>query len=132
MNNEEFFNTDEIMIQAGARLRSVRESLKMSQTQFAAILKVSQSKVAQCEIGAIMIQSDVLVMLYKTAGINPLWILLGEGDRSTKKKPATNSTNFDAEVDRSILKMQTLQMKEVIRRVKELEIEVLLLKNSEK
>ena len=129
---EEFFNTGETMIIAGARLRSIRDSLKMSQTQFATLLKVSQSKIAQSEGGGIMIQSDILTMLYSTLNINPLWTLTGEGDRLFKRKPGTSLINFEAEVDRSILKMLTLQMKEVLRRVKELEIEVLLLKNGNK
>jgi len=124
------FNLSEEMVLIGARLRSIRNNLKMSQTQFATIAKVSQSKIAQCEIGSILVQSDVLLEIYRALGISPLWILLGEGERTATKKINNNPTNFEEEVIRSVSKMHTLQLKEITRRVKELEIEVLLLKNN--
>jgi len=131
MKQDENFSMAESMVVIGARLRSIRDSLKMSQTQFSKIVKASQSKIAQCEIGSILVQSDVLLELYRSLGISPLWVLMGEGERTVNKKTNNNPTNFEAEVDRSILKMHTLQVKELVRRVKELEIDVLLLKNGQ-
>jgi len=123
------FNLQESMVVIGARLRSVRESLKMTQTQFSKIVKASQSKIAQCEIGSILVQSDVLVELYQSQKISPLWILMGEGERKLNIQTNNKPINFEAEVDRTFIKMHTLQMKEMLRRLKDLEIEVLLLKN---
>lgn len=129
MKNEGEFSIEQEMPKMGARLKVARQSLKMSQQEFATTMGISQSRIAQCELGKMLIPTELLVELYRKAKKDPLWILMGIDLRPAKEGVVTNLTNFEIEVDRALLQMHTLQMKEMLRRVKELEIEVKLLKN---
>lgn len=68
----------------GERLKAVREKylmpgIKLSATQIAGILGSSNDKISNYERGISGIPNHILVGLYNS-GINPVYLLTGEGD----------------------------------------------------
>ncbi len=73
---------DKIGIEIGRRLREIRvnifnEGVKLSASQFAQLLNVSQDKIRNYENGRSGVPPELLVKLYRK-GINPVFILTGE------------------------------------------------------
>jgi transcriptional regulator with XRE-family HTH domain len=63
------------------RLKLLRHTLDMTQSQFAEIMGITQSTYAYIEKGhRASITLDQLLILNKKLDINPNWVLLGEGD----------------------------------------------------
>ena len=63
------------------RLKLLRHTLDMTQSQFAEVMGITQSTYAYIEKGhRASITLDQLLILNKKLDINPNWILLGEGD----------------------------------------------------
>jgi transcriptional regulator with XRE-family HTH domain len=64
-----------------ARLKLLRHTLDMTQSQFAKIMGITQSTYAYIEKGhRASITLDQLLILNEALGINPNWILLGHGE----------------------------------------------------
>lgn len=61
----------------GERIKSAREELKMTQTQFAQLLKTSQTTVAKYEHGEQIPRADVLAAISKATGKSADWLLFG-------------------------------------------------------
>ena len=63
------------------RLKLLRHTLDMTQSQFAEIMGITQSTYAYIEKGhRASITLDQLLILHDKLDINPNWVLLGEGD----------------------------------------------------
>lgn len=63
------------------RLKLLRHTLDMTQSQFAEIMGITQSTYAYIEKGhRASITLDQLLILHNKLDINPNWVLLGEGD----------------------------------------------------
>lgn len=76
--NRRLVQTDESSNQAiGARIRMVRGT--RSRREFAKQLKTSQSALNRYENGQREVGARVFVAVCRTHGINPRWLLLGEG-----------------------------------------------------
>jgi transcriptional regulator with XRE-family HTH domain len=82
----------------GQRLRFVRsifnEGKKLSTEQFAHLLGESRDNIANYEHARASVPARVLIELYKR-GINPTWVLTGDGDVFTnnlqgKQRPQAN------------------------------------------
>lgn len=73
----------ELNIEAGKRLRKVRDvfhdGVKLSADQFAFILDETGDRIRNYELGRASISIRLLLSLYKR-GINPTYIITGEGD----------------------------------------------------
>lgn len=63
----------------GRRIRKVRESRELTQTDVAQILGMNRSNLSRMEIGEVMPTADTLVKLRKFLGISSDWLLTGEG-----------------------------------------------------
>jgi transcriptional regulator with XRE-family HTH domain len=75
---------EQLLTKMGERLKSVREKylmpgVKLSATQIAAILGSTNDKISNYERGISGIPNHILVALYHS-GINPVYLLTGEGD----------------------------------------------------
>ncbi|MDC1068023.1 helix-turn-helix transcriptional regulator [Candidatus Kapabacteria bacterium] len=68
---------------SGNRLKNIREIFnegsKLSANQFAFLLDESADRIRNCELGRTSISIDILKKLYER-GINPSYIITGEGD----------------------------------------------------
>lgn len=63
------------------RLKLLRHTLEMTQSQFAEIMGITQSTYAYIEKGhRASITLDQLLILHDKLDINPNWVLLGEGN----------------------------------------------------
>ena len=63
------------------RLKLLRHTLEMTQSQFAEIMGITQSTYAYIEKGhRASITLDQLLILHDKLDINPNWVLLGAGD----------------------------------------------------
>lgn len=63
-----------------SRLKQVRESLKMSQTQMSKLLSIGQSTLSQLETGNSSPSFEVLNKLAERADVNLNWLVTGSGD----------------------------------------------------
>lgn len=70
----------------GERIKSAREELKMTQTQFAQLLKTSQTTVAKYEHGEQIPRADVLATISKATGKSADWLLFGNESSINKDK----------------------------------------------
>ena len=75
----------------GERIKSAREELKMTQAQFAQLLKTSQTTVAKYEHGEQIPRADVLAAISKATGKSADWLLFGEQQHS-EDTPQINGT----------------------------------------
>lgn len=66
------------------RLKRVRKALGLSQVQMAAALGIGQSTYCQFETGVRSLQTRYLNAMKVMYGVNPEWILTGEGDMFIK------------------------------------------------
>lgn len=62
------------------RLRTLRIALNLSQQRIANILGISQALYVRFEKGYGQLNSFMIKKLYKTLGINPIYLMCGEGD----------------------------------------------------
>lgn len=68
------------VLDCAKRLRSLRISLNLSQQRIAEILDVSQSIYVRFEKGYGQLNSFIIKKLHKFLGINPIYLISGEGD----------------------------------------------------
>ena len=77
----------------GQRVRMVRKSKNMNQTEFASILKCSIGSVSFYESGNIALSTDILEILKNEFQVNLNWLITGEGEMflssEVKKEPAS-------------------------------------------
>jgi hypothetical protein len=102
---------NDLQNQIGARLRLIRESIlfggvKLSVRQFAEKLNTTEDKIRNYETGRSSVPDYLLVELYKQ-GINPTYILTGEGSKFAdnsegialmKKNKSNESARGDVEI----------------------------------
>lgn len=75
------------MKKLGERIKFARESINVSQQKFADILDISRESIAKYEIDKTMPGGQVFISIHRHTGVNPTWILLGEGDPFKKTLP---------------------------------------------
>ncbi len=92
----------------GQRLRFVRsifnEGKKLSTEQFAHLLGESRDNIANYEHARASVPARVLIELYKR-GINPTWVLTGDGDVFTN--------NLQGKQRRKLMKERGIDMSEI-------------------
>jgi len=71
---------DRVDLGIAQRLKKVREFKKLSQSQLAKLLGVSQKAISQWERGERAIPATILKQLQEHLNLNPLWLLTGEGE----------------------------------------------------
>lgn len=64
----------------GKRLRLLRTSLNLSQDRIAKILGITVAVYMRIERGYTVLNSYIITKLYKFLGINPIYLITGEGD----------------------------------------------------
>ncbi len=64
----------------GTRLRAIRHSKKMEQTEFASKLGMSQAIISQYEKGLTEISSAVIIWLGNKWHVSADWLLMGKGE----------------------------------------------------
>ena len=97
-------------IEAGKRLKTLREMLDMSQTELADKLGVSQKAISQWERGERDIPTAILLKLHELTGVNLHWLLTGEGE------PFTHPTEEDKELE-ELIKSIPSQYREHIKEI---------------
>lgn len=68
------------IIMIGNRLKEVRDYLKINQKVFADKLGISAVNLSRYENEIVALPDDIKIILIKDYNVNPLWLLLGEGD----------------------------------------------------
>lgn len=94
----------------GKRLRLLRTSLNLSQDRIAKILGITVAVYMRIERGYTVLNSYIITKLYKFLGINPIYLITGEGDcflikdtdlfekiNTEQKKYSRNDTKEDEE-----------------------------------
>ena len=101
-------------IEAGRRLKALREMLEMSQADLANKLGVSQKAISQWERGERDIPTTMLLKLHELTGVNLHWLLTGEGE------PFAHPTQEDEEFEqliKSIPHQYREQIKEIFKSI---------------
>lgn len=75
------------MLSVGARLAELRVEADLSQTEFAVRVGTSQSAFATYEKGLRETPLSVATAACKEFGVNPTWLLFGEGAKRTTDAP---------------------------------------------
>jgi len=78
----------------GERLKQLRKQINRSQAEFAANSPVSQSNIARIESGSLLPAVDLVSYLNIKLGVNPSWLLYGEGEMFLQSKRVSDSSNF--------------------------------------
>ncbi|EAI2816801.1 helix-turn-helix domain-containing protein [Campylobacter jejuni] len=71
----------------GKRLKFLRTSLNLSQDRIAEILGITVAIYMRMEKGYTVLNSYIITKLYKFLGINPVYLITGEGDSFLIKDP---------------------------------------------
>lgn len=74
---------NEHKVALGQRIRQVRQSLDMSQTEFAELLGIDQRRVSRMEIGAGRLDQDHITLFENKYQVSQKWILNGIGPMHT-------------------------------------------------
>ena len=93
----------EANIHIGKRLREARNNLKLTQTEIAVSLGISEEHYRKYESGATGLSADKLLTLYREYGMDPTYLITGEcmKDFDVDYYIANcNKTQRDAFVDR--------------------------------
>jgi len=111
------------LARAGLRLRSIRERSLLTLSLFAKSLFISEKNLLEMEEGKIEIDHQALTGLFYEYCVSPLWVLAGEGEMLLVRQFIdTNSSIQSAlEVERSIVKMHTLQLSKIVKKLRQLE-----------
>ena len=72
------------------RFKDIRETIGLTQFEMAKALNSSQKAISFIELGKNQIQVSMFLKLYKIYGVNPNYILLGEGHKFFGNKPFVN------------------------------------------
>ena len=83
----------------GNRLKYIREfilneSVGLTLRQFSALMNISEDKSRNYELGRSKIPIELLIKLYYK-GINPIYILTGEGSIVVRKKPVKFHSKYE-------------------------------------
>jgi SOS-response transcriptional repressor LexA len=78
----------------GCRLKQLRKQINRSQAEFAENSPVSQSNIARIESGSLLPAVDLVSYLNVKLGVNPNWLLYGEGEMFLQSKRVSDSSNF--------------------------------------
>lgn len=111
------------LARAGLRLRSVRERSALTVTLFAKSLFISEKRLLEMEDGKIEIDHQALTGLFYEYYVSPLWVFAGEGEMLLVRQFIDTDASIQSalEIERSILKMHTLQLSEIGKRLSQLE-----------
>jgi transcriptional regulator with XRE-family HTH domain len=72
------------LLSLGKRLKQIRESLKLSQQQFAEKLSIKSQSVYKVEKDLNGLSNETLINLIKNYNVNINWLLTGEGEMFKK------------------------------------------------
>ena len=64
----------------GARIKFARDHVSLSQQKFADMLDISRESIAKYETDKIMAGGQVFLAIYQHTGVNPTWLLTGDGN----------------------------------------------------
>jgi len=64
----------------GDRVKFIRETLQITQKQFALAINISQGRLSEIEMNKCKPSADTLISLSISYNVNINWVLLGEGD----------------------------------------------------
>ncbi len=99
------------------RLRQIRESLGMTQEEFADALNISKPSVARYEAGSRHPGSDLLTVLLNKYGINLNWLLTGEETATLNKEnsaPLSSSFARDKEMQELLELMEIPEIRRTV------------------
>jgi transcriptional regulator with XRE-family HTH domain len=75
------------------RIRQIRNVLKLTQANFAAVISVSKGYIADLEIGARMVNDRIVKLVCASFNVNDRWFRDGEGEMFTED-PAEGFTKL--------------------------------------
>ncbi len=75
--------SNDVNIQIGIRIRKIRENLGYTREKFAELLDISESTLANIELGRTYISQNVLLNLYSKFGISSDDVLHGTNNSNT-------------------------------------------------
>jgi len=64
----------------GTRIKFARDHLGLTQKEFAETLEISRNAILKYEQNITMPGGQVFIVIHQHTGVNPTWLLLGEGD----------------------------------------------------
>ena len=74
---------NEHKVALGQRIRQIRQSLDMSQTEFAELLGIDQRRISRMEIGVGRLDPDHIKLFEKKYSVSQKWVLNGIGPMHT-------------------------------------------------
>ena len=75
------------MVMIGERIKELRSLLKVSQQQFSKRIFISQSHLADIELGNQGVNDKIIHLIFTEFNVNKHWLLNGEGDIFKSEKP---------------------------------------------
>lgn len=66
------------------RLKQIRESLHLTQAEFAKETGKGRATIANYELGRVIPDESYLLLIYEKYGYNPEWIRTGQGDKKVQ------------------------------------------------
>lgn len=73
----------------GTRIKFARDQLGHTQKEFSETLEISRNAILKYEQDIMMPGGQVFIAIHQHTGINPTWLLLGEGDPFKTTQPTT-------------------------------------------
>lgn len=98
----------DINIEIGNRLKSVRETMKCTQSQFAEILGICDEHYRKIENGSVGLTMEKVHILYEEAKIDPNYLILGKDEANIDMEYYL--TNCSKEHRKEVLKRLTEYM----------------------
>lgn len=86
--------TDENYTEIGGRIKELRKSLNMNQTDFAQILELKQSTLSYIEKGKSNLAYNSIMKLLENYSLNLNWLFYGIGNKFLKSTEKENKTDF--------------------------------------
>ncbi len=80
-------------LEIGARIRAIREELKMSRNVFSEKVNISESYLAQLELGNKSIGLDTLISICEYTGTSTDYLLFGKEDNTNTAKKIIRIVN---------------------------------------
>ena len=90
------------MNEARERLKKVRNKLGLTQKELAEKIGLLWYQIKDIEIGKVKIHKSIAKLLYYEIGVNPQWLLTGEGEMFTQSSRGSSAADAAAENDKYI------------------------------
>ncbi len=94
------------------RLKTIRKTIGLTQKEFAKEIGVSLRALQNYEANLRKVPGDILRNIYEHLGVNPTWLLTGEGEMFKERDKDIRNENPNEPVDYSLLEEVILGVEE--------------------